>query len=190
MIGNLFFFMILSAFVLGVISIIKPLKSLRISTRKRGVAIVFGSVVAFVVLAVVDSAMQSPEEKARFQAARQQAAEEKAAEVKAAAQKQKAQSAEVSQVKKQDQSASLIAASMTQQFRQQGSDVTVNGFDDVLVFDCTKALDPRTACYMIYKQYPSNEGELKVLQLMGIRKLKFQTDGGVFSGYAWTKRIQ
>jgi len=90
---------------------------------------------------------------------------------------------------KQPDNAANLGVVLTHQLQKSGSDVTVLGFEDVLVFDCTKALDPRMACYARYKGYPADKGELKLLRLMGIRKLHFQTEGGVFSGYAWTKRI-
>jgi hypothetical protein len=84
----------------------------------------------------------------------------------------------------------LLGAALTQQLKKDGSDVVIVGDRDTLIFDCTKALDPRSTCYVLYKTYPSNKDELKVLQLMGVRKLKFKTEKGIFSGFTWEKDIQ
>lgn len=82
----------------------------------------------------------------------------------------------------------LLAAVMTYQLQQRGSDVTVLGFDDTLIFDCSKALDPRTICYVLYKTWPKSQ-DVKAYRGLGVRILKFQTEAGLFSGYAWTKPI-
>jgi Na+-transporting methylmalonyl-CoA/oxaloacetate decarboxylase gamma subunit len=80
----------------------------------------------------------------------------------------------------------VLARVLTDELHKQGTDVTVAGFDDVLVFDCSKALNPRPTCYALYKNFPRNEKERNSLSQFGIKKLKFRTDAGLFSGFAWT----
>lgn len=85
--------------------------------------------------------------------------------------------------------AGVWAALLTQTFRKQGSDVTVDGFEHTLIFDCTRELNPRTSCYVLYKTYPKNREEAKLLVEMGIYTLRYKTEDGLLSGFTWTKRL-
>jgi hypothetical protein len=85
--------------------------------------------------------------------------------------------------------AQTIAALMTNELHEKGSDVKVTGLRDILMFDCTEALDPRTTCYLLYKRYPQNKSEWKLLRTMGIRTLLFQADTGLFKGPTWSKDL-
>ncbi|HYN15624.1 MAG TPA: hypothetical protein VES66_07545 [Terriglobales bacterium] len=172
----------------GLVSLLVPLKFIGIRNRKAGFVLV---ILGFVLFAVLEKNLPA-QEQAKLAAERQQRKDADArgeAEKKQELERQRQAATQAEQKSKQPDNAALIAAALNDQFQQRGADIKVYGFDNVLVFDCTKALDPRSACYVLYKGYPQSD-ELKVLRMMGVRKIHYQTEGGVFSGYAWTKDIQ
>jgi hypothetical protein len=59
---------IIATFAVGAISILVPLRRLGITTRLRGLAVAFVSVLAFILFGAFISATRSPEEKARLEA--------------------------------------------------------------------------------------------------------------------------
>jgi hypothetical protein len=86
--------------------------------------------------------------------------------------------------------AAVWAGLLTQTFRKNGSEVTVIDLDrHTILFDCTRELNPRTSCYVLYKTYPKNRDEGKILKMMGISSLKFKTKDGLFDGATWEKDI-
>jgi hypothetical protein len=82
----------------------------------------------------------------------------------------------------------LLGVALTRDSNNKGYDVAVIGHGDTLIFDCTKALDPRTACYILYKGYPT-KGDLILLQMAGVHTLYFKTERGIFSTFTWDKSI-
>jgi len=176
----------------GLVSLLVPLKFIGIRNRKAGFVLV---ILGFVLFAVFNNLWEKnlpAQEQAKLAAERQQRKDADAreeAEKKQELERQRQAATQAEQRSKEPDNAALIAAALNDQFQQRGADIKVYGFDNVLVFDCTKALDPRSACYVLYKGYPQSD-ELKILRVMGVRKIHYQTQGGVFSGYAWTKDIQ
>ena len=86
--------------------------------------------------------------------------------------------------------AAVWAGLLTQTFRKKGSDVAVIDLDKhTIMFDCTKELNPRESCYVLYKAYPTDRYEAEMLKTMGINSLKFKTENGFFSGATWEKDI-
>jgi len=78
----------------------------------------------------------------------------------------------------------------TQSLRKNGRNVTVYDSDShTLLVDCTKELDPRTTCYLLYKNFPP-AGDARLLRSYGITKVKYVTESGLFSGFAWEKELR
>jgi len=86
--------------------------------------------------------------------------------------------------------AAVWGSLLTQSYRKQGSDVVVYDLDPhTLLFDCSKELDPRASCYVLYKTYPKNADEEKLLKAMGITNMKYKIENGLLSGFAWEKEL-
>jgi hypothetical protein len=63
--------------------------------------------------------------------------------------------------------AAVLGDLLTQTFRKNGNDVIVYDLDPhTLLFDCSKELNPRESCYLLYKTYPKNRAEAEVLKTM------------------------
>jgi hypothetical protein len=158
--------------------------------RRKAFFVVLSATVLFFIFLYFFNAGTPPEERARLAAEAQAAAQVRQKQKTREAEEQPERIKATQEVKPaQPDKAALLGLAMSRQLQQQGSDVTVMGLDDELIFDCTKALDPRVACYFLYKNYPPNNNEQKILTMMGVRTLEFKTNPGLFSRYAWTKHI-
>jgi hypothetical protein len=79
-----------------------------------------------------------------------------------------------------------LAVVMQQVLNKQGSDVLVGGTDDALLFDCSKALDPRVTCYELYQEFRRGRKEIAaLLDAAGVHELMFKTDPSVWASMAW-----
>ena len=98
---------------------------------------------------------------------------------------------EEAQKEKQQQAQAMLAQVIEQALLEKGSEVKVHGFDGVLVFDCTGEPLPRQACYALYRSFPASlaEQERLYLRAANIRKVKYRTESGILSGYAWEKTL-
>ena len=88
----------------------------------------------------------------------------------------------------QQQQADALAAVLTQQFKDDGSDVTVVAAGDLLLFDCSAELHPRESCWLLYKQ-PLDGTTAEVYRKVGIRKLEFKTKSGVWADPDWKREL-
>jgi hypothetical protein len=152
---------------------------------------------AFAVLSVV---VMSPRQRAEWEAKEQEArtkidADRKAQKDSSAVHPAQPQPsiADLAEQRRdeQNQLATAAAYGYTLVFNAGGSDTKVTGFDDVLVFDCSKELDPRVACYTLYKGFRAPDRKTRLaLQKYGIHHLKFKTDDGLFHGFDWQLDVQ
>lgn len=152
-------------------------------------------------LVFLSMAVMSPEQKAEWDLKENQAQQKREAEK---APEKPPQQTQQTQTLKQAQAApstdgpgpnvnqaALWGALLTQTFHKNGSDVVVYDLDaHTLLFDCTKELDPRTSCYVLYKTFPKNRDEAKVLKMMGIHTFKYKIEDGLLSGFAWEKELR
>jgi hypothetical protein len=151
-----------------------------------------------VVLVLLSHVSMSPQQKADWNA--EEAKANQAQEAKRAAERANAALVQAQQTPAESKpsaddpknvnGAAVFAGLLTQTFRKNGSDVTVIDLDrHTILFDCTRELNPRESCYVLYKTYPKNRDEGKILKMMGISSLKFKTKDGLFDGATWEKDI-
>jgi hypothetical protein len=110
---------IIATFAVGAISILVPLRRLGITTRLRGLAVAFVSVLAFILFGAFISATRSPEEKARLEAKQTERTQEQ----------QKTKPAEVpqpSQPTQADSAARLTAVPLVHACDQQLADMVAD----------------------------------------------------------------